>query len=592
MKAFLKTALASAFGMLIGTFISIFLVVIVIVAIVQGAKRSNYEQIEEKSILHLRMRGQLVEVHRPLDFEIFGERSIFTEDRTIGLFELSQAIDIAKEDSRIDGIYLELRDLDAGWAGLTTLRRKLEEFKESGKFVWAFGDRYDELNYYLASVAHKIYIQPSGDVEFNGFGMNAPFFKGLFEKLDVTPKVFRVGKFKAAVEPFILDKMSDENREQTQVLLSDLWANVRQPVEKMLSVDAARVDEIASNLLVVSAAQGKELGLFADTLFEDEVERLMAHHTVGEGDEPKFVTVGHLLTDRASVTKTGRSAKNKIAVVLAEGEIESGEGSRDSIGSEGFRQDILDARADEDVAAIVVRINSPGGDALASDVIWRELLEADKEVPVVISMGDVAASGGYYMASAGRYIFAEPTTITGSIGVFGLMFNTQAFFNKKTGIVFDRVVTHPHADIGDPNRPMSEAEGKVIQSEVERVYKRFLDVVEEGRGYQNRADLEKIAEGRVWSGTRAKELGLVDELGGLDQAIKKAAEYAKVESDYKIELIPYVRDPLTEIVERIGGGAMLRVITDKFPQLKELARTVKFPEPGIYTRLPFDIKIR
>ncbi|HVK60930.1 MAG TPA: signal peptide peptidase SppA, partial [Bdellovibrionales bacterium] len=476
--------------------------------------------------------------------------------------------------------------------GIETLHRKLQEFKESGKWIYAYADRYDELGYYLATAASQIFVQPHGEIELNGFGMNTPFFRGLFEKLDVKPQVFRVGKFKAAVEPFILDKMSPENKEQTQVLLSDLWAVVRKEIEKVIKGDAARVDDIVSGLLAVSAAQGKELGLFTETIFEDDLEARMSHFTVGDKEEPLFVSPMHLLRDRRDQTLSGRAAAKKIAVVFAEGEIESGEGSRESIGSESFREDILDIKADEDVAAIVVRINSPGGDALASDVIWRELMTTDKEIPVIISMGDMAASGGYYMASAGRYVFAEPSTITGSIGVFGLMFNTEEFFKRKAAINFDRVVTHPHADIGSPNRPMTAEENKVIQGEVERVYKRFLDVVEEGRGYQNRSDLEKIAEGRVWSGSRAKEIGLIDELGGLDQAIAKAAEYAQVGESFKVDVYPQIRDPMMELVQKLGGGALIKMINDRLPIVKMLESMPQIPRSGIYARLPFDIKIR
>jgi protease-4 len=612
MKSFFKNILSTVIGMLIASFVSLLIIAAFIALIVQGAAHGTSASIEKNSILHLRIRGQIVEKHRPLDFELFGDRSIFKEDRTLGLWEVSRAIEAAKTDSRIDGIYLELRDFDAGWATLTALHDKILEFRKTGKWVYAYADHYSDRAYYLATSADKIMIQPNGELDFQGLSMSEPFVKGLLDKLEVEAKVFRVGKFKAAVEPLILDKMSPANRKQNEELLGDTWSQIRKATALNQKLDEKRVDEIASQMLGVAAADAKKVGLVTDTMFEDEVEDVLKDMTIYKGKKPsdkdkekdkddkdddlRFVSAGQLLHDSRSQSVLKGKGKKKIAVIFAEGEIGAGEGGRDSIGSETFREDLMDAREDEDVAAIVVRINSPGGDALASDVIWREMIITDEQVPLVISMGDVAASGGYYMASAGRYIFAEPTTITGSIGVFGLMFNTEKFFRDKAYVHFDHVVTHPYADIGDGNRPMTPFEANQIQSEVNRTYKRFLDVVQEGRGYENRADLESIAEGRVWSGTRALENGLVDELGGLDQAFKKAADYAQIK-DYQIEIFPRDSDPFVSFLERFSGDTIETWIgPHNIARMKAfdklvLQTPISMPKPGVYARMLKNVEI-
>ena len=588
MKSFIKGVFASAMGVLLGGLVLLFAIPIMAMLIFKGFQHSAAEPIKKNSILHLRLRGELVDKHRPLDFDFMGGRSILSEDQTFGLYELNKAIDLAKDDNRITGIYLDVRGLRAGYAGLTALRRHIEEFEKSGKWVYAYADQYDEHAYFLATSATKIFIEPNGDVEFKGLAVNEPFLKGLLDKLEIEPRVFRVGKFKAAIEPLIRSDMSVENRIQNQALLDDVWKTVRTAVMATSKKDEKQIDAIASNLEVSSAADALKAGFVSETLFQDQLEDIMKEKTVGKDNDLELVNANQVLRDHKP--KPYRVGKGKkIAVIFAEGEIGGGEGGRGSIGSESLREDILEAKNDDDVAAIVLRINSPGGDALASDVLWRELRVTDDELPVVVSMGDVAASGGYYMASAARYIFAEPTTITGSIGVFGLMFGSEKFFKNKAGVTFDRVVTHPHADLGDGNRAMTTFEGQVIQGEVERVYKRFIDVVQEGRGYENRADLESIAEGRVWSGLRAKELGLVDELGGLDQAIAKAGDYAGLGTDYDVEIFPTEADSFKHLIERLTGDVEVKMLGPDLAELSTLAKKVQNIKSGIYARLPFDM---
>jgi protease-4 len=603
MKSFFKNVLSTTIGMLLSGLITLIVIGMFLTAAVKMSQYGGLKSIEKNSILELRLNGDLVEKHRPLDFDFFGNRSIFREERTLGLYEINKAIDFAKDDARFSGIYLNLVDLNAGWASLSALRRHLIEFQQSGKWVYCYSERYNAKSYYLATAAKTIFMQPNGDIEFNGLAVNEPFFKGLLEKLEIEPRVFRVGRFKAAVEPFILDRMSDENRKQNQELLGDIWAEVRKAAAQKAKVEESKIDELATNLKVLSASDAKDNGMVDELVYEDDMENRMAKDTVGPDDDLPFVSAGQLLRDHHNVkaiVNHNRSGK-KIALIFAEGEIKSGVADRDGIGSQSLREDILDASRDEDVQAIVVRVNSPGGDALASDVIWRELMVQDEDIPVVVSMGDVAASGGYYMSAAARYIFAEPTTITGSIGVFGLMFGTEKLFKDKAGVQFDRVVTHPHADIGDTNRPMTEIEGQSVQREVERVYKRFIDVVAEGRGYEQRSDLEAIAEGRVWSGTKAKELGLVDELGGLDQALEKASEFAGLGTDYDVEVFPKDSDPIMQLLDKFSGDTIETLISQNAELLHMRALLKAFPafnqikqmplKSGVYARMMTDIDI-
>lgn len=595
MKQFFKRVFATAVGVIVGSLLAFFIVPLIVILFIKGAQSAKGEAIVKHSILHLRMSGLVVDKHQPLELDLLGARSIFQEDRTMGLYELNKAIDLARDDKRIDGIYLELRDFEAGWATVTALRRHLADFAKSGKWIYAYSERLDEKGAYLASAATESFMQPNGDFEFNGLAVNEAFLKGLFTKVEVEPRIFRVGKFKAAVEPLILDKMSDENREQNRALLEDIWSEVRTTLGNTDKLAPEKLDEIARDLKVSSADDAIKQGLLKTVNFEDALEEKMKLKTVGKDEDLELVSPMQLVRDSGSKKKS----KHKIAVIFAEGEINAGIGGRDSIGSETLRQDILDAKDDDDVSAIVVRVNSPGGDALASDVIWRELRITDDEIPVVISMGDVAASGGYYIAAAGRYVFAEPTTITGSIGVFGMMFNTEKFFRNKTGVNFDRVVSHPYADIGNSNRPMSTFEVDKIQGEVERVYKRFLDVVNEGRGYEKRSDLEAIAEGRVWSGKRAKDLGLVDELGGLDEAIKKASQFAELGEDYQVDIYPEEKDPLTSLLSRVAGESASFAVRSAIhsvlgPESAAMLDTVSKAriKNGIFARLPYDLTIK
>ncbi len=588
MKQFFKKVLASAIGMFLGLLAALIFIPLVIAIFVKGMQ-GRIEPIEDKSVLLLDLHGRLVEKARPLDFDFFSRSPFSDDERGTGLYELTKAIDIAKKDKRIKGLYLQIGHIEAGWATTEALRRAILDFRTSEKFVYAYSESYDERTYYLATAADKIFMQPNGDIEFNGLEMISPFLKGLFVKLDVQPRIFRVGKFKAAVEPLILDKMSDENREQSKTLVDDLWTVVKTEIAGPRKLSPEAIDLLAEGLKISSAEEALAAKLVDQLAFEDEVKDLISQDTVGIDEDPEFVTPGQLLHNLGIETTTG---KNKIAVVFAEGEIVGGSGDLDSIGSREFVETLDEARQDEDVKAIVLRVNSPGGDALASDVIWRELAITDKEIPVVSSMGDVAASGGYYIAAAGREIFAENATITGSIGVFGIMFGMEDFWAKKFAINFDRVVTHPYSDIGSSTRPMTEAEQARIQSDVERVYTRFVSVVRDSRKLDKDLDPGMFAEGRVWSGTRAKTLKLVDHIGGLQDAIKRAAELAELGDDYELETYPKPEEPFQMLFELVSGETA-RSIFSREGLLREVRNAVGgFPfTSGVYARLPFDLHV-
>lgn len=547
MKGFLRSFLSAAAGTFAGVLLVVVGIPLLLVLIASNVQWTAKVSVEPQSVLHILLDGQVVDGAPSVEwiFEDGGHR--------IRLSKLIRAIRAAKEDSRIVGAVLDIRNPNMGWASATAIRRELESFKESKKFLMSYADRLDEKGLYLATVAEKAYVQPNGDIELNGLAIEEAFLKGLFTKLEVQPLIFRVGRFKSAIEPLILDRMSPENKEQLVTLIADIWGDVRTALSTKAKVPSEKVDEWVSELSIQSIDDAKKAGLITETLFSDEFDDLV-HEAAkwGESDEPKYVSVSEMY----AATKSRGKEKRKIALLVAEGEIVKGESTRGQVGDDTYLSALAEIKDDDDVAAVVVRINSPGGDALASDVLWRELAVLDEDRPVVASMGDIAASGGYYMAAGARHILAEPTTITGSIGVFGVLFNAESLFKNKLGVQFDRVATHPYADFGNFTRPLAKKESDAIQAGVERTYRRFINVVAESRGFEKVEDVEKIAEGRVWSGRRAVELGLVDELGGLDRALAKAAEFSGLTDGYQIDVYPKTTDRLSRLLEQLSEDSV------------------------------------
>lgn len=547
MKAFFKSLISSFLGITVGVICAFVILPILVFAVFGKMNLATREPIHQKSVLHVLLDGEIVDSSPSVEW-------LFEDGRPrTRLQRMIKAIRNAREDKRIVGVVLDIRNPSMGWASATAIRRELLAFKESKKFVYAYADRLNEMGFYLASGAEKTFMQPNGDVELDGLASESPFLRGLFAKLEVKPVVFRVGKFKAAVEPFLLDKMSPENREQSLVLVTDIWTEVRKAIAERAGLKAEDLDRWISDLAIASVEDAKKAGLITDVMFADEFDTLI-RTTAGWSDDDELNYVSMFRMALESRPKNS-SEKRKIALVIAEGEIVKGEGSRTQVGDDTYMQSLYEIGDDQDVAAIVLRVNSPGGDALASDILWRELTVMDEKRPVVASMGDVAASGGYYIAAGARHIVAEPTTVTGSIGVFGLMFNAENLFKNKAGVLFDRVTTHAHSDYGGFNRALEPKEAAKIQAAVERTYKRFIGVVAQSRGFEKIEDVEALAEGRVWSGTRALQLGLVDELGGLDRAVSKAAELAGLGDGYEIEVYPKSIDHFARFLEQLSQGS-------------------------------------
>ncbi len=586
---FLGNVLAVIVGLFVFGIISIFLVFgLVAIAVSSGEKEVT---VKESSLLHLNLNGRmLVERTSEEDLDLSFIGNPFGGDLNAGLVNLKKAISEAKTNESIKGIYLNTGLIFAGQASLLELREALEDFKSSGKFIIAYDEAFSEGGYYLASVADEIYMNPIGGVEFNGFASEGIFLKGFFEKVGIKPQVFRVGQFKSAVEPFILEKMSPENRLQTQYFLDDINANALQGIAVSRGIALDSLTKINNQMLVRNPKDAVTYGLMTELLYEDQVfAKLREKLGLEEDDEIPTINA----TDLNSVVKSKNiTSSNRIAVIIAEGEIVSGEADG-VISSEKFAKEIRKARKDENIKAIVLRVNSPGGSVLASEVIWREMAEAKKVKPVIVSMGEVAASGGYYIAAPADTIVAQPNTITGSIGIFGLMFNVEELLNEKLGITTDVVTTGELSNFMSPTRPMTEVESMIIQNTVEDGYETFISRVAEGRGMTPEA-VKEVASGRVWTGNQAKERGLVDVLGGLNTAIEIAAGKIKAGDDYRVVYYPEVKPWFETIMEDFGQsvrvGFLKRELQENYKIYQQVEKLKTYQ--GIQARMAQEIVIK
>ncbi|MFO7824854.1 MAG: signal peptide peptidase SppA [Cyclobacterium sp.] len=582
---FLSNVLAVIVGLLVFWVLAFFLIA-GIIAISAGSQEVT---VKENSLLHINLNGVNIVERAPEDDLSLPPLPFLGEVSNVGLNQIIKAIQAAKENEDIKGIYLESGLIAAGQSHILEIRMALEDFKESGKFILAYGEYFTESGYFLCSVADEIYLNPIGDLEFNGFVANSVFLKGLFEKIEVEPIIFRVGEFKSAIEPFILDKMSEENRLQTRVYLEDLNQILISEVARSRSIPEEKVQEINDNMLVRTNQDAVDLGLIDALWYDDQVkDKLREKLGLDEDEDINSINVTGL---NKTTSEKNRLSRNQIAVIMADGEIVGGN-SPNQISSDVFLKEIRKARKNESVKAIVLRINSPGGSAVASEVIWRELLEAQKEKPLIASMSNYAASGGYYIAAPADTIVAQPNTITGSIGVFGLMFNTRGLLNNKLGITTDAVSTGTYSDFLNPTRDMPESEKAIMQGKVEEVYDTFISRVAAGRGMSRDAVIE-IAGGRVWSGKRAKEVGLVDVLGDFEDAISIAAIKAGVEEDYRVVMYPKQKSMLEQLLSDFGAdveGSYQRI---KMGHSYELYKTLEKLQrlQGKMAILPFQLEI-
>ena len=550
MKDFLKFTLASIVGIILSSLMLMFIGI----GIIQMAVSSTEKEVNVKnnSLLVLKFEGEIVDraVDNPFDnINIPGIPSM----SKIGLNQIIKNISKAKKDDRIEGILLNLSSLNTGLASLREIRNALIDYKDSSNFIIAYAESYSQGSYYLASVADEIYVQPEGNFQFSGIGANIMFYTGLLEKMGIEPQVIRHGKFKSAVEPFLLKKMSEENRLQTSTFMNSIWETILEDISASKNIPVEKLQGFADNTVISSAKKAVELGFITKTMYREDLV-LHLKEKLGIKATKEIETLS--LKDYNSVPEPNKTklSRNKIAVIYAEGAIESGENGDGTIGSETILQAFRKARKDSAIKAIVFRVNSPGGSALASDVIWHEVKLAKAVKPVVVSMGNYAASGGYYIACPADSIFADPMTITGSIGVFGLLFNAQELLNDKLNLYFDGVKTAKHADMGSIDKPLSDDQKAIIQNSVEEVYETFITHVSNGRDIE-KTRVDEIGQGRVWSGKNAIEINLIDAFGGLTRSTFSAATMANIADDYRIVEYPKQKTPIEQIMDDLSAQA-------------------------------------
>ena len=588
MKQFFKYVLATIVGIVISSIVIFLMFLGIVGAIVSSADKKEVK-IEPNSILYVDLKQEIVDRGSEDPFKGFDFAS-FQPNSPIGLNQILKAIANAKEDSNIKGILLELDAVNAGAATTEEIRNALIDFKSSGKFIYAYSDTYSQKAYYLASVADSVFLNPEGMIEWLGLRSEIMFFKKTLEKLGVEPQILRHGKFKSAVEPFMLDKMSPENREQTLTYVSSIWNQWVKGISETRGISADKLNSLANNMEIFNAKKALENKLVDGLIYKDELIATLKTK-LGIEEKKDISSIELKKYFKAPEVAKRKFSKDKIAVIYASGEIGMGEGGDDNIGSEGLSRTIRKARRDSSIKAIVFRINSPGGSALASEVIWREVDLAAKVKPVIVSMGDVAASGGYYIAAPATTIMANPTTITGSIGVFGLFFNLQKALDNKLGITVDVVKTNDHADFFSVFRPMTAEEKAVGQMFIEQTYQTFIGHVSAGRGIPVE-QVDAIGQGRVWIGVNAKDIKLVDEFGGLTDAIKLAAEKAGLEN-YRLVELPKQKKLFEQLMEDMSAEAKAWMLKDELGLSFKAYNRIKsmLNNQGVQARMPYDIEV-
>jgi protease-4 len=583
MRGFFKSFFAALVALIVFTVI----VVIVLTGVVGGMLSPGKPEVGAKAVLVVDLSQTFKEqsVDNPLS-------DLGSDDQydVPGLYDVVRLLRHAKEDSAIKGIYLKCNNNPNGFASNEELRYALADFKKSGKFIYAYGDMISQKAYYVATVADKIYCNPKGDVEWKGFATQMMFLKGALQKLEIEPQIFYAGKFKSATEPLREEKMTDANRLQLTELLGDFYNRFLNSTAQSRGVDTAILRKCVNESLIRRAKDALDYKLVDGLKYDDEVkDELRTRLKVDKHDWLNFVSLGKY----AKGINFKQTGKEKIALIYAEGEVVDGKGEREEIGSETYRWLIRKARFDKDIKAIVLRVNSGGGSSLASENIWRELSLARKEKPVVVSFGDVAASGAYYLSCNADSIFALPGTITGSIGVFAVIPNLQSFFKNKLGVTFDGVKTAPEADMLSIAKPLTPVERLYIQNEIDTIYHDFKGRVADGRK-KDIGFIDSIAQGRVWSGGSGLSLGLVDRLGTLQDAIDCAARMAKT-SDYRLVESPEPKSFLDRILGGYKRSAGMKAVKEEIGEegyrTYIMLKKVKGMVGNTETRLPFDLVI-
>lgn len=557
---------------------------LILVSLISALGSKDKPEIADKSVLTINLAQHFAERKERNPLSALSS----DESNAPGLYDVVRLIEHAKTDNKIKGIFIIANSNNNGFASSEEIRNAILDFKTSKKFVIAHGEMMSENAYYVASAASRVYANPTGSVEWDGFNVDIAFLKGTLDKLDIQPQIFYAGKFKSATEPFRTTQMTPENKMQTLEWLGDMYQHFLLKISESRKIDTSTLHELANTGAIQEAEHAFQHKLIDSLKYDDQIkDEIKQNLGIGKNDKLHFISINKY----AEAVNLRRGGKDRIALIYAEGNIIDGEGNNESISSGDYIRLIRKVRLDKSIKAIVFRINSGGGSALASENIWRELSLAKADKPVVVSFGNVAASGGYYIATAADSIFAQPNTITGSIGVFGIIPNMQGFFNNKLGITFDGVKTAAHAD-GSVVRPMTETEKRFTQESVERVYLQFKQRVAQGRKLDINY-VDSIAQGRVWSGSDALQLKLVDKLGGVQDAVDAAARMAKI-SDYRLREYPEKKSWMDELLNRKSSepAAQLKkqlgeenyLIFKEMVQIRELCGTTQ-------ARLPFQFFI-
>lgn len=587
MKNFFSSLLGTLAGFLIaGMVMGGGFLIFILILVAAGSDREV--KIKPNSVVRIDLSGKIQD--RAEEYAM--PNIIYNTPPAQGLNNILTAIEHAKDNPKIKGIYLDLGMVACGVGSLEEIRAALLDFKESGKFIYAHSDFYTQKAYYLASVADKLYLTPTGGIDFRGLSAEVLFFKGLLKKAGLTPHVIRHGEFKSAVEPFLLEKMSPENREQITAYIGSIWDYMLKEIATSREISPDSLNGMVNSFVGFNADSAVSSDLVDALKYKDELlAEIRAELGLGSNKDINFVDLRDIKLPYKNKKK--KRTKNQIAVIYATGSIVNGRSYEgDIIASETFAEAIRSARKDKHVKAIVLRINSGGGSALASEVIWREMSLAKEKKPVIVSMGDVAASGGYYIACNADAVLANPTTITGSIGVFGLLFSGKNLLNNKLGITTDVVKTNTYSDLASFSRPLRNDEYALIKNSIEGVYDTFISRVADGRGV-TKESVDSIGQGRVWSGINALENGLIDKYGGLNDAIDLAAEKAGI-GNYRIQTLPERPDPIQEFFMRFSAKIEVEDIETALDvdlqSVKEIDLLVK--NQGVQMRMPYAIEVR
>lgn len=594
MKEFFKYVLATVVGIIAMSIIGLFLMFIVIGALVASTEKQV--AVDNNSLLVIDLNRQLVDRGTVDPFEDIELPGMFSSVKTIGMDQIMESLKKAVDDDRIKGVYLDLSVTNGGMASMEELRNALIAFKDScDKPIYACSDKnlLDQKSYYLATVADKIVVHPQVAVDFRGLGGEMMFYKDALKKIGVQVEIVRHGKFKAAVEPYILDQMSEENRMQTMSYMNSLWNHMLNGISEKRNIPVEKLNELADEVQTFrQGSEAVESGLVDAAEYKDQVLDDLREIAGIEGTEGVPVIGVKDYINAPVKGKTGKYSRNKIAVIYASGEIGVSLGSTDIIEGDKLGREIRKARQDSSYKAIVLRVNSPGGSVFDSETIWREVKLAAEAKTMVVSFGDVAASGGYYISCAADKIVSNPNTITGSIGIFGRIPNIGELLHDKLDVYTDVVKTNENTDLLPLTRPMTDYEKQLMQTNIEKGYDTFISHVADGRGMTKEA-VDEIGQGRVWSGEMAKDIGLIDEFGGLEDAIKLAAEMEGLE-DYRTVELPALAGPWEEIFKMTGNNVRARILKaelgDKYRYYEYFKKATNLS--GIYARMPYDLEIQ